>query len=54
LQYLPKCRSYSSSGFRLAKEFLALGYPAIATMMISREERSFGVVVKSMQKITKV
>jgi hypothetical protein len=54
LQYLPKCRSYSSSGFRLAKEFLALGYPSIATMMISREEGSLGVVVKSMQKMTKV
>jgi len=54
LQYLPKCRLYSSSGFRLAKEFLALGYPAIATMMISREEGSLGVFVKSMQKITKV
>jgi hypothetical protein len=54
LQYLPKCRSYSSSGFRLAKEFLALGYPGIATMMISREEGSLGVVVKSMKKITKV
>jgi len=54
LQYLPKCRLYSSSGFSLAKEFLALGYPGIATMMISREEGSLGVVVKSMQKITKV
>ncbi len=54
LQYLPKRRLYSSSGLRLAKEFLTLGYPAIATMMISREEGSLGVVVKSMQKITKV
>jgi hypothetical protein len=54
LQYLPKCRLYSSSGLRLAKEFLALGYPGIATMMISREEGSLGVVVKSMQNITKV
>jgi hypothetical protein len=45
---------YSSSGFSLAKEFLALGYPAIATMMISREEGSLGVAVKSMQKITRV
>jgi hypothetical protein len=38
LQYLPKCRSYSSSGFRLAKEFLVLGYPAIATRLQERKE----------------
>jgi hypothetical protein len=49
LQYLPKCRLYSSSGFSLAKEFLALGYPGMATIMISREEGSLGAVVKSMQ-----
>jgi hypothetical protein len=38
LQYLPKRRLYSSSGFRLAKEFLALGYPGIATRFQERKE----------------